>query len=134
MERRNARSSECPTATTTTTTKKIHPGREFLAGAGGSLCLVIVGHPADTIKVRRDRGADRHHQSLSLCIRLQVRLQTMRRAEAGEKPLYRNAWDCVKQTVKNEVRHSIALVSSNALLVEGNAWTLQRCVIRLPRY
>lgn len=62
-------------------TKKIHPGKEFLAGAGGSLCLVIVGHPADTIKVR---------------------LQTMRCAETGERPLYRNAWDCVKQTVKNE--------------------------------
>lgn len=35
--------------------KKINPVKHFLAGAFGSISLVIVGHPADTLKVRETR-------------------------------------------------------------------------------
>ena len=35
--------------------KQIDPVKHFLAGGVGSVCLVIVGHPPDTLKVRERR-------------------------------------------------------------------------------
>ncbi|CAF0938033.1 unnamed protein product [Rotaria sordida] len=61
--------------------KKIDPIKNFFAGGAGGACLVIIGHPPDTIKVR---------------------LQTMPRPKKGEKPIYTGVFDCVKKSVKNE--------------------------------
>lgn len=33
------------------TLKKVNPLKDFIAGGVGGACLVIVGHPLDTIKV-----------------------------------------------------------------------------------
>lgn len=33
------------------TLKKVNPIKDFIAGGVGGACLVIVGHPLDTIKV-----------------------------------------------------------------------------------
>ena len=77
--------------------KKINPVKHFLAGAFGSIALVIVGHPADTLKVRETR-----EQQL-IVDSSQVRLQTMVAAQRGKRPIYRNVIDCLSQTVRNEV-------------------------------
>ncbi|KAH3818703.1 mitochondrial carnitine/acylcarnitine carrier protein-like [Dreissena polymorpha] len=61
--------------------KKVSPVKDFLAGGFGGACLVFVGHPLDTIKVR---------------------LQTMPRPAPGQKPLYAGTWDCAMQTVRKE--------------------------------
>ncbi|CAF0859820.1 unnamed protein product [Rotaria sp. Silwood1] len=61
--------------------KEIDPIKNFFAGGVGGACLVIIGHPPDTIKVR---------------------LQTMPKPKKGEKPIYTGAFDCVKKTVKKE--------------------------------
>jgi solute carrier family 25 carnitine/acylcarnitine transporter 20/29 len=62
--------------------KKIDPFKNFLAGGVGGVCLIIIGHPPDTIKVR---------------------LQTMPKPKKEEKPMYTGAIDCVKKTVRKEV-------------------------------
>jgi hypothetical protein len=54
--------------------------KSFLAGGFGGVCLVVVGHPLDTIKVR---------------------LQTMDVAP-GQKPPFSGALDCARQTVAKE--------------------------------
>ncbi|CAF1494174.1 unnamed protein product [Adineta ricciae] len=61
--------------------KNVDPLKNFVAGGVGGICLVLIGHPPDTIKVR---------------------LQTMPEPKKGEKPLYNGAMDCVKKTVKKE--------------------------------
>lgn len=45
--------SQTTTETTTAkvTLKKVNPIKDFLAGGVGGACLVITGHPLDTIKV-----------------------------------------------------------------------------------
>jgi len=55
--------------------------KDFVAGGFGGSCLVVTGHPLDTIKVR---------------------LQTMAKPAAGEKPLYTGTFDCARQTVVKE--------------------------------
>ena len=57
------------------------PFKEFVAGGFGGSCLVLVGHPLDTIKVR---------------------LQTMPKPLPGQSPLYLGTLDCAKKTVRNE--------------------------------
>lgn len=57
------------------------PLKEFIAGGFGGSCLVLVGHPLDTIKVR---------------------LQTMPKPLAGSAPAYTGTLDCAKKTVINE--------------------------------
>jgi len=57
------------------------PVKEFFAGGFGGSCLVLVGHPLDTIKVR---------------------LQTMPEPKLGESPLYSGTFDCAKKTVSRE--------------------------------
>lgn len=61
--------------------KKVSPIKDFIAGGFGRSCLVIVGHPLDTIKVR---------------------LQTMPRPAPGEKPQYAGTWDVARKTVAKE--------------------------------
>ncbi|CAF1414379.1 unnamed protein product [Adineta steineri] len=61
--------------------QNVDPFKNFIAGGVGGACLVIIGHPPDTIKVR---------------------LQTMPQPKKGEKPIYNGAIDCVKKTVKKE--------------------------------
>uniref|UniRef100_A0A2P2HWW4 Carnitine/acylcarnitine carrier protein-like n=1 Tax=Hirondellea gigas TaxID=1518452 RepID=A0A2P2HWW4_9CRUS len=55
----------------------VSPGKDFIAGGFGGMCLVSSGHPLDTIKVR---------------------LQT----QSKSNPLYKGTWDCALQTVKKE--------------------------------
>lgn len=54
--------------------------KEMLAGGVGGACLVFVGHPLDTIKVR---------------------IQTMV-IKPGEAPPYTSALDCAKKIVAKE--------------------------------
>jgi solute carrier family 25 carnitine/acylcarnitine transporter 20/29 len=61
---------------------KKDPIKEFIAGGFGGSCLVLVGHPLDTIKVR---------------------LQTAPKPEANKPPLYTGTLDCAAKTIKNEV-------------------------------
>ncbi|UJR24589.1 hypothetical protein I4U23_005964 [Adineta vaga] len=61
--------------------KNVDPLKNFLAGGVGGACLVVIGHPPDTIKVQ---------------------LQTMPEPKKGEKPMYNGAIDCVKKTVRKE--------------------------------
>ena len=65
------------------------PIKEFIAGGFGGSCLVLVGHPLDTIKVR---------------------LQTMPRPEAGKDPIYRGTLDCAKKTIVNEVNQNFKCI------------------------
>ncbi|CAF0978940.1 unnamed protein product [Didymodactylos carnosus] len=64
-----------------TAPKKISPIKDFVAGGVGGACLVITGHPLDTIKVR---------------------LQTMSKPQLGETPLYTGTFDCAKKIVSHE--------------------------------
>ncbi|KAG4072012.1 hypothetical protein HA402_010949 [Bradysia odoriphaga] len=59
----------------------ISPVKDFIAGGFGGVCLVIAGHPFDTIKVR---------------------LQTMPIPTNGLPPMYTSAFDCFKKTFVNE--------------------------------
>lgn len=61
-------------------TKKPSLLKSFLAGGVGGMCLVFVGHPMDTIKVR---------------------LQTME-IIPGQKPQYAGTMDCFRQTTQKE--------------------------------
>jgi len=61
--------------------KSISPIKYFLSGGFGGICLVVAGHPLDTIKVR---------------------LQTMPVPAAGQAPLYLGTYDCAKKTVQRE--------------------------------
>lgn len=60
---------------------KSNPYKDFVSGGVGGVCLVVAGHPLDTIKVR---------------------LQTMPPTKPGETPLYRGTFDCAMQTIKKE--------------------------------
>jgi len=55
--------------------------KNIIAGGCGGICVVLSGHPFDTVKVR---------------------LQTMPVPGPGQAPLYAGAMDCVKKTVKAE--------------------------------
>lgn len=55
--------------------------KNIIAGGCGGICVVLSGHPFDTVKVR---------------------LQTMPVPGPGQAPLYAGAMDCVKKTIKNE--------------------------------
>lgn len=55
--------------------------KNFVAGGVGGACIVLVGHPLDTIKVR---------------------LQTQPKPAPGERPIFAGTFDCAYKTVKNE--------------------------------
>ncbi|CAF3264169.1 unnamed protein product [Rotaria sp. Silwood2] len=81
--------------------KKIDPIKNFFAGGAGGACLVTIGHPPDTIKVR---------------------LQTMPNPKKGEKPIYTGAFDCVKKTVKKErCGFDVRVTPTSALSFFGNS-------------
>lgn len=61
--------------------QRTSPLKNLLAGGFGGTCLVVTGHPLDTIKVR---------------------LQTMPKVQPGESPLYKGTWDCIQKTVARE--------------------------------
>lgn len=62
--------------------KKSQPGllKTFIAGGVGGACLVLVGHPLDTIKVR---------------------IQTME-IKPGQEPPYKGTLDCARKTMAKE--------------------------------
>ncbi|RWS25729.1 carnitine-acylcarnitine carrier protein-like protein [Leptotrombidium deliense] len=60
---------------------KVSPLKDFFAGGFGGCCLVVVGHPLDTIKVR---------------------LQTMPKPAAGQAPMYTGTFDCARKIFVNE--------------------------------
>lgn len=55
--------------------------KDFLAGGFGGVCLVAVGHPLDTIKVR---------------------MQTMPKPEPGQAPMYSGSLDCARKTIARD--------------------------------
>ncbi|XP_078063010.1 mitochondrial carnitine/acylcarnitine carrier protein-like [Mustelus asterias] len=61
--------------------QRVSPLRNLLAGGVGGVCLILAGHPLDTVKVR---------------------LQTQPRAVPGCSPLYQGAIDCLRKTVASE--------------------------------
>lgn len=61
--------------------RKVSPTKDFISGGFGGSCLVVTGHPLDTIKVR---------------------LQTMPKVGSGETPRYTGTFDCARKTVLQE--------------------------------
>ncbi|XP_012883516.1 PREDICTED: mitochondrial carnitine/acylcarnitine carrier protein [Dipodomys ordii] len=61
--------------------KPISPLKNLLAGGFGGVCLVFVGHPLDTIKVR---------------------LQTQPPSLPGQPPMYSGTFDCFRKTLIKE--------------------------------
>ncbi|TRY97354.1 hypothetical protein DNTS_031695 [Danionella cerebrum] len=59
----------------------ISPVKNFIAGGLGGVCLVSVGHPLDTVKVR---------------------LQTQPKPLPGRSPLYAGTFDCFRKTLARE--------------------------------
>lgn len=55
--------------------------KQLVAGGVGGICLVLAGHPMDTIKVR---------------------IQTMSTPAPGERPQFGGTFDCVSKTFRNE--------------------------------
>ncbi|KPM10050.1 hypothetical protein NH340_JMT06210 [Sarcoptes scabiei] len=55
--------------------------KQFFSGGIGGICLILAGHPMDTIKVR---------------------LQTMPTPKAGERPQYSGMIDCMTKTIHHE--------------------------------
>nr|XP_011738011.1 mitochondrial carnitine/acylcarnitine carrier protein [Macaca nemestrina] len=62
--------------------KPISPLKNLLAGGFGGVCLVFVGHPLDTVKVR---------------------LQTQPPSLPGQPPMYSGTFDCFRKTLFREV-------------------------------
>ncbi|XP_067384674.1 mitochondrial carnitine/acylcarnitine carrier protein isoform X3 [Channa argus] len=63
------------------TDERVSPLKNFVAGGFGGACLLLAGHPLDTIKVR---------------------LQTQPKASCGQYVLYTGAYDCFRKTVSKE--------------------------------
>ncbi|XP_057411707.1 mitochondrial carnitine/acylcarnitine carrier protein isoform X1 [Balaenoptera acutorostrata] len=61
--------------------KPIRPLKNLLAGGFGGMCLVFVGHPLDTVKVR---------------------LQTQPPSLPGQPPMYSGTFDCFRKTLMRE--------------------------------
>ncbi|CAD7685220.1 mitochondrial carnitine/acylcarnitine carrier protein [Vulpes vulpes] len=61
--------------------KPISPLKNLLAGGFGGMCLVFVGHPLDTVKVR---------------------LQTQPPSLPGQPPMYSGTFDCFRKTLVRE--------------------------------
>uniref|UniRef100_A0A8C7EXJ4 Solute carrier family 25 member 20 n=1 Tax=Neovison vison TaxID=452646 RepID=A0A8C7EXJ4_NEOVI len=65
--------------------KPISPLKNLLAGGFGGMCLVFVGHPLDTVKVR---------------------LQTQPPSLPGQPPMYSGTFDCFQKTLVREIQAS----------------------------
>uniref|UniRef100_A0A9L0J4A3 Solute carrier family 25 member 20 n=1 Tax=Equus asinus TaxID=9793 RepID=A0A9L0J4A3_EQUAS len=66
--------------------KPISPLKNLLAGGFGGMCLVFVGHPLDTVKVR---------------------LQTQPPSLPGQPPMYSGTFDCFRKTLIRELPPTI---------------------------
>uniref|UniRef100_A0A3B4X0G2 Mitochondrial carnitine/acylcarnitine carrier protein-like n=1 Tax=Seriola lalandi dorsalis TaxID=1841481 RepID=A0A3B4X0G2_SERLL len=64
---------------------RVSPLKNFVAGGVGGACLLLAGHPLDTIKVR---------------------LQTQPKASCTQYVLYTGTYDCFRKTVSKEVQAS----------------------------
>uniref|UniRef100_A0A4W3JS36 Mitochondrial carnitine/acylcarnitine carrier protein n=1 Tax=Callorhinchus milii TaxID=7868 RepID=A0A4W3JS36_CALMI len=62
-------------------TKRRDPAKNFFAGGFGGMCLVLAGHPLDTIKVR---------------------LQTQPKSLPGQSPMFKGTFDCFRKTLVQE--------------------------------
>uniref|UniRef100_A0A4W3JQ14 Mitochondrial carnitine/acylcarnitine carrier protein n=1 Tax=Callorhinchus milii TaxID=7868 RepID=A0A4W3JQ14_CALMI len=60
---------------------RISPAKNFFAGGFGGMCLVLAGHPLDTIKVR---------------------LQTQPKSLPGQSPMFKGTFDCFRKTLVQE--------------------------------
>uniref|UniRef100_A0AAY4EME4 Uncharacterized protein n=1 Tax=Denticeps clupeoides TaxID=299321 RepID=A0AAY4EME4_9TELE len=60
---------------------RVSPGKDFVAGGVGGACLLFVGHPLDTIKVR---------------------LQTQAKISCSHDVFYSGTYDCFRKTVSKE--------------------------------
>uniref|UniRef100_A0A4W3K3S3 Mitochondrial carnitine/acylcarnitine carrier protein n=1 Tax=Callorhinchus milii TaxID=7868 RepID=A0A4W3K3S3_CALMI len=58
-----------------------NPAKNFFAGGFGGMCLVLAGHPLDTIKVR---------------------LQTQPKSLPGQSPMFKGTFDCFRKTLVQE--------------------------------
>ncbi|XP_007888514.1 protein kinase, cAMP-dependent, regulatory, type II, alpha A isoform X1 [Callorhinchus milii] len=61
--------------------QRISPAKNFFAGGFGGMCLVLAGHPLDTIKVR---------------------LQTQPKSLPGQSPMFKGTFDCFRKTLVQE--------------------------------
>nr|XP_046252375.1 mitochondrial carnitine/acylcarnitine carrier protein isoform X1 [Scatophagus argus] len=62
-------------------TRRVSPVKNFLAGGVGGACLLLAGHPLDTIKVR---------------------LQTQPKSSCNQYRLYTGTYDCFRKTISKE--------------------------------
>ncbi|XP_069544867.1 mitochondrial carnitine/acylcarnitine carrier protein-like isoform X1 [Brachyistius frenatus] len=69
---------------------RVSPLKNFVAGGVGGACLLLAGHPLDTIKVTGNQPPNE----------LQVRLQTQ--PKAAQYVLYTGTYDCFRKTVSKE--------------------------------
>ncbi|XP_054636371.1 mitochondrial carnitine/acylcarnitine carrier protein isoform X1 [Dunckerocampus dactyliophorus] len=60
---------------------RVSPLKNFVAGGVGGACLLLAGHPLDTVKVR---------------------LQTQPKASCSQYVLYKGTYDCFRKTVSKE--------------------------------
>jgi solute carrier family 25 carnitine/acylcarnitine transporter 20/29 len=84
------------------TLKKVNPIKDFLAGGVGGACLVITGHPLDTIKVSLKKKISFNNKNL--INNSKVRLQTQTKPQPGQVLLYTGTLDCAKKIVAKEVK------------------------------
>jgi hypothetical protein len=112
------------------------PVKDFFAGGVGGVCLVMVGHPADTIKVRFTNNdisiVKSRFRPAVFCV--QVRLQTMRQSSHGKQPMYKGTFDCVKKILRNEVCCASRSIDSNFNYSLGLLNILPWCRLHTRRY
>ncbi|XP_060714770.1 mitochondrial carnitine/acylcarnitine carrier protein [Tachysurus vachellii] len=82
-------------------TQTISPGKNFLAGGFGGVCLVFAGHPLDTIKVR---------------------LQTQPMPGPGQAPFYSGTFDCFKKTLAKELSLCVSDVPASGMYFMTYEW------------
>lgn len=90
----------------------IDPVKNFFAGGVGGACLVVIGHPPDTIKVR---------------------LQTMPPVKNGEKPIYEGTMDCLKKTIRKEVKRDSRRAEVRIFCFLGFHRSVSRCWLDVCR-
>ena len=116
------------------TPRKISPVKDFFAGGFGGSCLVIVGHPLDTIKVRTFRVVPlmpgwRGFFLTGRFFLSQVRLQTMPKVPPGQTPSYTGTVDCFQKILKAEVWNNS---SGKMCLAGGKSFFVFPNVLNIP--
>ncbi len=86
--------------------------KNLIAGGVGGVCIVLVGHPLDTIKVR---------------------LQTQPKVGPGESPLFTGTVDCAMKTIRNEVSlFTCVFVNYSWFIIFNVLYKLVHIVIIIP--